>query len=242
MNVEVVLLPEHLHDRDLSRHTVIVFDVLRATTTITAALAMGIRLVRIFDSVAAAESAADAADPRPILCGEIKSLPPPGFDFGNSPRQFSPEQAGRDVFLATTNGTRAPDWARGRAGFFCGARVNAPTIAAAAAKGGRDIILLCSGTAGEISIEDTIGCGAVCRDLLARGNFSIAGDAARIADRLFLSTREDLRAALADGQGGRNVIAAGLEPDIEFCARLGRFSIVPIAAVDASGIVFRGAP
>jgi 2-phosphosulfolactate phosphatase len=237
MNVEVVLLPEHLHDRDLSRHTVIVFDVLRATTTITAALAMGIRLVRIFDSVAAAESAADAADPRPILCGEIKSLPPPGFDFGNSPRQFSPEQAGRDVFLATTAYA-----ARGAAELFAGALVNAPTIAAAAAKGGRDIILLCSGTAGEISIEDTIGCGAVCRDLLARGNFSIAGDAARIADRLFLSTREDLRAALADGQGGRNVIAAGLEPDIEFCARLGSFSIVPIAAVDASGIVFRGAP
>jgi 2-phosphosulfolactate phosphatase len=239
MNIEVILLPEHLHDRDLSRHTVIVFDVLRATTTITAAFAAGIRMVRIFDSVGAAQSAAQSANPRPLLCGEIKTLPPPGFDFGNSPRQFLPEHVGRDVFLATTNGTRAAYAARSAAQLFAGALVNAPAVAAAAARARRDIILLCSGTAGEISLEDTIGCGAVCHELLARGDYSLAEDASRIAHRLFQATRDGLAAALATGQGGHNIIAAGLEPDIEFAARVGVFSVVPLATSDASGIVFR---
>ena len=230
MNIEVVLLPEHLHERNLSHYTVIVFDVLRATTTITAALAAGVREVRIFDSVVEAKSAAEAANPRPILCGEIKTLPPPGFDLGNSPRQFLPEHAGRDVFLATTNGTRAAYAARTAAEMFAGALVNAPTVAAAAARSERDILLLCSGTAGEISIEDAVGCGAVCDQLLAMGDFSLGDDAGRIAHRLFLSTRDNLPALLRDGQGGRNVIAAGLDGDIDYAARLGVLPIAPVAA------------
>jgi 2-phosphosulfolactate phosphatase len=239
MNIEVVLLPEHLHDRDLSRTTVIVFDVLRATTTIIAALAAGIREVRIFDSVDEAKLAADATIPRPLLCGEIKSLPPPGFDLGNSPRQFLPEHAGRTVFLATTNGTRAVYAVRSASQIFAGALVNAPAVAAAAAQTNQDILLLCSGSAGNLSLEDTLGAGAVCHELLTRASYTHADDSPRIAHRLFLEARPNLPAALRDTQAGRNVIAANLEPDIDFAARLAVFRIAPIAIRDNSTITFR---
>ncbi|MGA3066364.1 MAG: 2-phosphosulfolactate phosphatase [Tepidisphaeraceae bacterium] len=238
MRIEVILLPEFLRQRDLSRQTVIVFDVLRATTTITAALAVGIEQVRVFDSVPAALAAAAVVHPRPILCGEIKTVAPPGFDFGNSPRQFTPEQAGKTVFLATTNGTRAAFAARAAAHLFAGALVNAPFVAAAASRTKADILLLCSGTSGEFSLEDVLGCGAVCRELLALGDFALANDAARIAHRLFLNVADHLPDVLRDGQGGRNIIAAGLEPDIDFCARLGELPFVPIAVEDPAGIFF----
>ena len=221
MRIEVVFLPELLHQRDLSRLTVIVFDVLRATTTITAALAAG------------------TANPRPLLCGEIKTLRPPGFDLGNSPGEFTSEQAGREVYFATTNGTRAAYAVRSAAHLFAGALVNAPAVAAAAWRSRDDILLLCSGTAGEISLEDTLGCGAVCRELLALGETALANDAAKIAERLFLSAADHLPDVLRDGQGGHNIIAAGLEPDIDFCARFAEIPVVGVAEQDAAGIWFR---
>src|SRR5687767_9986732 len=89
MNVDVVLLPSELQPGQLAGRAVAVFDVLRATTTMAAALAAGVKEIRIFPDVAAARAAAAAyPGPQPILCGEAKCLPPPGFDLGNSPGAF----------------------------------------------------------------------------------------------------------------------------------------------------------
>ena len=236
MDVEVVFTPAYLGGQALTGKTVVVFDVLRATTTIISAFACGIRSVRAFAELSDAKSAAERQSPRPILCGEINSLPPPGVDLGNSPRQFSPQHAGRDLFLATTNGTKALSAARSASDLFVGALVNAAAATAAAAATNRPILLLGSGTNHEISMEDIIGAGAVCQGLSRLGYFP-ANDAARIARRLFLAAAGDLPAVLRDCQGGRNIIAAGLEPDIDFAARLDVFDIV--AAVDTSDLIIR---
>lgn len=225
MEFEVVLMPAYLQNQSLAGKTVIVFDVLRATTTITAAFAAGIRSVRAFADFADATAAAAARSPRPILCGEISALPAPGADLGNSPAQFTPAHAGRDVFMATTNGTKALSAARSASALFTGALVNATAVATAAAAIGRPIVLLGSGTNEHISMEDTIGAGAVCH-ILERQNYSAANDVARMARRLFLATRDDLPTVLRDCQGGRNIIKAGLEPDIDFAARLDVFNLV----------------
>ena len=121
MQVQVVLLPRELKDSDVAGRTVVVFDVLRATTTMAAALAAGVGEIRVFGEVEAARSAA-AGFPGPrVLCGEINALPPPGFDLGNSPGDFRRDlHAGRTVFMSTTNGTRAVVAARRAASLFVG--------------------------------------------------------------------------------------------------------------------------
>jgi 2-phosphosulfolactate phosphatase len=237
MTVDVVLLPAHLPDGFLIGKCVIVLDVLRATTSITAALAVGVRSVHAFADLASAKSAAENASPRPILCGEIHTLPPPGFDLGNSPRQFTAQHAGRDVYLATTNGTKALAAARPAAALFCGALVNATSVSKAVAATGMNIVLLGSGTDGAISLEDTLGAGAICEAILKLGDLQLASDTARIAHRAFLQARADLPTALRDGQGGRNVMRANLEPDIDFCARLDVFNIV--GEVDREHLIIR---
>jgi 2-phosphosulfolactate phosphatase len=236
MDVEVALMPKYLGDSPLAEKTVVVFDVLRATTTIVAALAVGVRSVRAFAELAEAKAVA-AKTPGVILCGELNALPAPGVDMGNSPGQFGPQHAGRDVLLATTNGTKALNAARSAAALFAGALVNAGAAARAAAATKRQILLLGSGTNGEVSMEDTIGAGAVCERLLALGDYRLANDLARMAHRLFFSVRSDLPGALRDGQGGRNVTKAGLEPDIDFAARLDVFDIV--AVVETENLVIR---
>jgi 2-phosphosulfolactate phosphatase len=235
MNVKVVLLPRDLKPADVADRTVVVFDVLRATTTMTAALAAGVRQIFVFDSLQAAQTAAAKFDGPRILCGEQECLRPTGFDFGNSPRQWNAsEHAGRTAFLATTNGTRAIVAAApfAPANLFVGALVNAQAVARACAATGKDATLLCAGTAGEISLEDALGAGAVLHELLQISDRELIGDAAQIALRLFMQCRGDLEPAMTSGAGGQNLTRAGMPADIQFCAQLNIISTV--GTVDAS--------
>src|SRR5438270_6879245 len=138
MDAKVILLPRDLRPDDLHGHSVVVFDVLRATTTMTAALAAGVCEIRVFGDLESARRAADAFHGPRLLCGESNCLPPPGFDLGNSPGAFNVAAHERRVaFMSTTNGTRAILAARGAHAVFTGALANAAAVAQAAAAGGR---------------------------------------------------------------------------------------------------------
>jgi 2-phosphosulfolactate phosphatase len=236
MQVDVVLLPEHLIRGELADRAVAVFDVLRATTTMAAALAAGVGEIRVFGSIDDARAAAAAHAGQKVLCGEVRCLPPPGFDLGNSPGAFNQAaHASRTVFMSTTNGTKAIVAARGPVEatlgppLVIGALVNASATAEVLAAQERDVTLLCAGTGGAIAMEDVIGAGAVLEAILARrGDASCGNDVARMALELFRSTRERLAKALRDAQGGRNVVAVGLEADIGFAARLDAVTVVGV--------------
>ena len=221
MRVDVVLLPNHLEPRHLDGRTVVVFDVLRATTTTAAALAAGVAEIRVFGSLADASRAAAAHPGEQILCGEANCLPPPGFDLGNSPGAFRADRhAGRTVYMSTTNGTRAIVAARAAPALLTAALVNAAAAARSLAKMRNDVTLLCSGTGGAVAMEDVLGAGAVLAALEGFTSCTFDSDTALLARRLFQGARGDLRAALIESQGGRNVIAAGLLADVDFAARL----------------------
>ena len=116
MKVEVVQLPRLLETRHLVDRSVVVFDVLRATTSMTAALAAGVEEIRVFGSITEAKDAAGGFAGEKLLCGEVQCLPPSGFDLGNSPGAFCSDHRGRVMFMSTTNGTRAIVAARKEAG------------------------------------------------------------------------------------------------------------------------------
>ncbi|MEO6435330.1 MAG: 2-phosphosulfolactate phosphatase [Tepidisphaeraceae bacterium] len=228
MNADVVLLPSQLTPNHLIGRSCVVFDVLRATTTMAYALAAGVREIRLFDSLDAAQAAAGAFAGARLLCGESNCLPPPGFDLGNSPGQFQPAHCGATVFMCTTNGTRALLSAWSAAGLYTGALVNASAVARRLREDGRDAVLLCAGTNGAVAMEDMLGAGAILDALAAEA----ASDGARIALSLFLASRDRLSDVLRDTEGGRNVLAAGLPRDIEFAARLDALDVVGVASGD----------
>jgi 2-phosphosulfolactate phosphatase len=244
LQVSVVLLPGALEADHLDGRAVVVFDVLRATTSLIAALAAGVQEIRVFPDLEYARRAAQHhAGPR-ILCGEERCLPPPGFDLGNSPGAFNREaHRGTVAFMSTTNGTRAIIAARGAAAVFVGALVNASAVARALLETGLDVTLLCAGTNGHVAMEDLLGAGAVLDAMAQAGPSRVrpSGDEAHIARRLFRSARSDLRAALAESQGGRNVIDAGLPQDIDFTARLDALDVVGAVAPEAP-VVRRWSP
>src|SRR5437588_11301059 len=108
-DVRVHLLPELAPAGCLAGGIAVVVDVLRATTTIVHAMAASCTCVRPCAEVEEArELAGQMRAGRVVLGGERGGVPLPGFDVGNSPREYTSKLCrGRTVVLTTTNGTRA---------------------------------------------------------------------------------------------------------------------------------------
>ena len=226
--VDVVLRPADLTERQVIDRTVVVFDVLRATTTMTAALAAGVREIRIFPDKSAAMDAASRFDHPKLLCGEENCLPPAGFDLGNSPGAFGKAHADQTLFMSTTNGCKAILAARNATRLCIGALVNASAACRAAIQPRLPITLLCAGTNGQIAMEDLLGAGAMLDAMDRLIGFAAESDRIPIALHLFRGTRSNLSRVLRESTGGKNVVAAGLEQDIDFAARLDSLDITGI--------------
>ncbi len=223
MRVDVVLLPSELKANQSDRRVVVVFDVLRATTTIAAALETGVEQILIFPDVESVRRA-KLEYPGALSCGEQNCYRPEGFDLGNSPGDLGPAQVGKTLLMSTTNGTKAILAAKGAARILTGALVNARAAAKEVRQSSMDVTLLCAGTNGKLAMEDVIGAGALIGCL--GDSVELESDAAIIARELSQSAAKDLASVLRLGEGGRNLIRAELEGDIEFAARRDVFTAV----------------
>src|SRR6266576_3326598 len=99
--LDVYLLPALVEPAALAGKTVVVIDVLRATTTIVHALAAGAREVVPCLEVYEANRAATELGERAILGGERGGVPIPGFDLGYSPAEYTRERVGGKTIIFT---------------------------------------------------------------------------------------------------------------------------------------------
>lgn len=232
MKFDVISTTTGIKEEKLLGKTAIVLDVLRATSTIVTAMACGCREVRPLDTV---EEALLAAQKRPefILGGERESTKIPGFHLGNSPLEYTPEKvAGKVVVLTTTNGTRAIHRAAsGSRAVLIGSILNAGAVAREALKIGRDIVFICAGTKDQFSLEDTAAAGIIMVELysLRAGNSVLpCSDLTVAAWRLGEFYIHNPLQALYDSLHGQKLADMGLAEDIEWCARLNYYDIVPV--------------
>ncbi|HEU5322572.1 MAG TPA: 2-phosphosulfolactate phosphatase, partial [Methylomirabilota bacterium] len=158
--------------------TVLVVDVLRASTTILTALANGCAgVVPVADAEEARRRA--AAEPGALVAGERRGEPLAGFDLGNSPLEFTAERVGgRTVIFTTSNGTRALLRARDAPAVGVAALVNVSAAAAWARAEGRDVLVLCAGERGARSLEDLVCAGLLVERVAAAAPAAVLADAA----------------------------------------------------------------
>jgi 2-phosphosulfolactate phosphatase len=199
----------------------IVVDVLRATSTITQALAAGYRRVLCCAEVEDARSLAGREGPAK-LAGERRLEPIPGFDFGNSPREVAAEPQVETLVLSTTNGTGLLVSAAARfERVYVGSLLNLDAVAAAARQHGEDVAVLCAGVLGELALDD-----AYCAGRIALALGGDRTDSATAAIRL-AQTYTDAREGLGASRSAWNLRRHGLEADIEWCARENAVEVVP---------------
>jgi 2-phosphosulfolactate phosphatase len=145
----------------------------------------------------------------------------PGFDLGNSPREFL-EPVAELAILSTTNGTRALVAAAERAErVYAASLLNLGAVAAAAREAGEDVSIVCAGVLGAFAADD-----AYCAGRLAALLDGERTDAAHAAIRI-AESYESAEAGLMASQSARNLLAAGLDDDIAWCARTDALAIVP---------------
>ncbi len=212
---------------DMVARTVVVIDVLRATSTMVEALMNGARGVYPAASTEEAiKLASSLGRDDTLLCGESKGVMVAGFDLGNSPREFSAQVvADKRLVMSTTNGT-SPFLMAGDADrvlVCCFLNLDAVVDAVA---GSEELVVVCAGRGGMFAAEDALCAGALIRRL-GDGHPGVelndAGSAA-----LELTYRFRVGAAfLAGTRAGRRLIEIGLRDDLEHCAQLDRYRVVP---------------
>ncbi|MFO7573171.1 MAG: 2-phosphosulfolactate phosphatase [Gaiellaceae bacterium] len=218
MVVDVALTPDQAGEAP----TGVVIDVIRATSTICQALAAGYERVYCAAEIDGARMLRDELGGG-VLGGERDAVRIPGFDLGNSPREYL-EPAGDALILSTTNGTRAVVSAAERCGrVFVASLLNLSAVVAAARAPGEDVLVVCAGVEGALALDDAYVAGRIV-ELLGVGRTDSAEAAARLA-ATWSGAEEAFRASKSGCKLLEN--APQLEPDIPFCARESVLDVVP---------------
>ena len=223
--IDVALTPADIRrwrDKDLSDHTVVVFDVLRATSTIIAALANRVTSILPVEDLDEARQR-KLADPELLLAGERGGVPPAGFDLGNSPVEFQ-KLAGQRCVMTTTNGTVALRHMAAAKLVYIGALVNLDELARVLMEENPvELLCVCAGTGEEFALEDGLAAGGLIARLAGGPMHS---DAARLVLAAYQSLRSNLASCLLTSMNGTALRQIGKEPDVHFCARESVYAVV----------------
>jgi 2-phosphosulfolactate phosphatase len=249
-SLEVLLAPaefEALAARDLRRTVCVVFDVLRATSSMVTALGNGAAAIIPAAEIAEALQVrqqrpevllAGERDGVRILASQTGSVP---FDLGNSPREFTREAvAGRTIVMTTTNGTRALRACAKARKVLLGSFLNLGATADFLSKTKPEsLLLVCSGTFEQAAAEDALGAGALCDLLWDNYAAGAVADSAFMVRSLYELAKSDLTEALFQTRNGRRLCSRPeLREDVPFCGRRNVFNL--LAEMTSDGVVGAG--
>jgi len=230
MHIEIRFLPSSPNPNLLSDRVVVVIDVLRATSVMVHAMSQGASEIIPLATVEEAFRMAKAF-PRGfvILGGERENNEIPGFDLGNSPKEYVAERVkGKKLILTTTNGTRAFHTVSSGKEILAGSFFNIGAIAQRCLELNRDLFIFPSGDKGNFSLEDTL-CGGMLIDLIIRKEKKeiFLTDASYCAQTLYQRFRDNLLEAFHLSHHGKELIHRGFEDDLAYCAQIDMTNIVP---------------
>lgn len=223
------LSPALLNLYEVSSSIVVIIDVLRATSTIAAALNNGAKSIIPVDSVA--ECIKLGKQMEVITAGERDGKIAEGLTYGNSPFTY-PEKfiKGKTLVLTTTNGTKLIHMAlaENAKAIITGSFPNLSAVCNYLVDQKQNVILACAAWKDKVNLEDTLFAGAVINRI--KENFSINCDASKIAETLYNDAKDDLYEFMKNKQASHylRLINFGLENDIRYCLSEDGDNVLPI--------------
>jgi 2-phosphosulfolactate phosphatase len=247
--IHVLLKKEELDRERLGGKTVIVLDVLFATSTIVAVLGHGAsEVIPTVDGAAAQRIAATRRAGSYVLAGELDAQTLPGFAHPTPLALLTENVRGRTVIYSTTNGTVALHKAAPAAHVYAAALLNAGAVVAHVNEAHPDetVLIVCSGSADNFNLEDFYAAGRLV-SLFERDHPGHEFSDAAVAARL-LADRQDGRDCLRAARVGRMMQGRGLAEEVDYAAQNDVFDVVPKfeegrlrpvgpAAAPASGVI-----
>jgi 2-phosphosulfolactate phosphatase len=215
----------------LKDYICVVIDVIRATSTIAALFGKGIKKVII------AKDRKEAIKYKKenngyILCGEVGGHPPKGFDYGNSPLEFSKiDLAGKNAILMTTNGTISFFKAKNAKIAIALSLLNFDTVIKFLndylQKYDYGIMFICSGEKKEVAFDDVFVAGLAIKNLLKKPLPYSFSDSAKLALNAVLLENDNVT-AIGKSCSAHSLRSVGLQRDIAFCAEMNKYEVLPV--------------
>ena len=221
--IEVCLTPELLHLHDVTHKTVVVVDILRATSSMVTAFAYGVEKIM---PVAQIEDCLALQHAGYLIAGERNGEKVAGFDFGNSPLAYQQASIqGKWLAMTTTNGTLTIEKCKAARQLLIGSFLNLKAVADFLTQQAANVLIVCAGWKGHINLEDTLFAGALAEYLSS--HYHPKNDAALAAHILYRSAQDDPLHFLSQSSHVQRLQRLNSQWDVEFCLRRDLYDVVP---------------
>ncbi len=228
MNIDVILSAREIFPDKVKNKTVVVIDVLRATSVMTTALANGAKkIIPVLTPEEAFDLQKEMGAENVVLGGERNAVPIPGFDFGNSPFSY-PEEIIKDktLIITTTNGTRAILNSLGAKKLLVGAFLNDKAIVESI-KDDDEVVFVASGSKDHFTMEDSLCAGKMAHDLQEMAGATLSDVAIAMAC-LYEQNKDDIHAIGCKGKHYKRLKGLGELKDLEYCYQSNILDVVPV--------------
>ena len=228
--LEVCLSPaiydKHADDNNL----VVIVDILRATSSICAAIHNGVRSII---PVATVEEARAMKQQGYMVASERDGYVLDFADFGNSPFNFTSDKVmGRDIVYSTTNGTRCIHMASHSKAVVIGSFLNISAVAHWLIQQNSPVLIFCASWKDRFSLEDTVFAGALAQRLLDSGKFQTNCDAVTASVDLWELAKPNLLKYIQKSAQNARLASKGLDDCIEYCLTEDQTKVVPLFRED----------
>ena len=226
-NISVCFTADQFEKYADGKSTVVVVDVLRATSVISTAFMEGVKAIIPVQNLD--EALEYKGKEGCIVAAERNAKPIEGFDYGNSPFHYiNADVEGKTLVLTTTNGTKAIYNAKEHK-VLTASYINIEAVAQHLIEEHNDVILLCSGWKGVFNLEDPIFAGSLAKLLLESGRYESNCDSLFASMQLLKSADGNLFTYLSDSSHRRRLKSLNMEDDTRFClAPPVKSDIIPI--------------
>lgn len=230
MQIDVMPIYTRVPSNHISNSTVIIVDVLRASSTIITAIKNGANsVIPTADPGQAASLSLKLGMDDCVLAGERDGLRLPDFALGNSPAEFDVRTVkDRNVIMSTTNGTVAVSSMSAAKTILVGAIINCSAVAKYAHALGDNVLIVCAGTYGRIGADDLCAAGAIATALNreAKGECE-ATDFTMVCCMLYADWKEG-RADLTVTEHYSRLHRLGFDDDLKYCFTEDVTDVVPV--------------
>ncbi len=231
MEIDIQMVPSPPDSDALLDRTIVVIDVLRATSVVVHAMSQGaLEIIPVVSVEEAFQMTRVFPRSSVLLGGERESRNIPGFDLGNSPQEYMAEKVkGKKLILTTTNGTKAFHLVSSGKEILVGSFLNIGAVARRCLESPGNLLIFPSGDEGHFSLEDTV-CGGMLIDLIARSETKPISltDASYNAQILYQRFKDNLLEAFHLSHHGKELMNRGLEDDLVYSAQINITSLVPV--------------
>jgi len=213
-----------MHLYEIESRTVVVVDVLRATSCMVTAFAHGVVSITPLANLDVCKAMKTRGY---VTSGERDGKKVEGFDKGNSPFEYMGDQVkGMRIAFTTTNGTQAIDKSRKAKEVIVGSFLNLSAVARHLLLSDHNILVVCAGWKGKVNLEDTLFAGALVEKL--KDYIEPDCDAPLAAQSLYNMAKDDMVKFLSASSHVRRLQRLGIQKDIAFCLTPDQFQVLPV--------------